>query len=151
VSSSVAFSSLLFESQFVIPSSIPLPLKIPVPVRSIGPSAVHLPPSGGRQRTACRNSFPNWGPLNLIAEKTECQQRHIADPGVTSSTWPHAAKRFFSSRESIDPAVSIFCCIGTQTPINPLRRRRVFAEDRAGVAERIAGVRFFNLGCSRFS
>jgi len=113
----------------------------------IGPIAVHLPPRV-EDNDSLQEQFPNWD-LNLIAEKTGIQQRHIADPGVTSSDLAFDAAKDLFERESIDPASIDFLLLCTQTPDYPLPTTACLLQDRLGLPTHCGAVDF-NLGCSGF-
>ncbi|WP_283433453.1 ketoacyl-ACP synthase III [Neorhodopirellula lusitana] len=118
-----------------------------MPHAQIGPIAVHLPPRVEHNDTL-QEQFPSWD-LNLIAEKTGIQQRHIADPGVTSADLAVAAATDLFERENIDPASIDFVLLCTQTPDYPLPTTACLVQDRLGLPTRCGAVDF-NLGCSGF-
>ncbi len=134
--------------QSILPARFRLPVRrLPVPHAQIGPIAVHLPPRVEHNDTL-QEQFPSWD-LNLIAEKTGIQQRHIADPGVTSADLAVAAATDLFERENIDPASIDFVLLCTQTPDYPLPTTACLVQDRLGLPTRCGAVDF-NLGCSGF-
>ncbi len=113
----------------------------------IGPIAVHLPPHV-EDNASLKQQFPNWD-LDLIAEKTGIQQRHIAAPDVTSADLAYQAAKDLFERENIDPASIDFLLLCTQTPDYPLPTTACLLQDRLGLPTHCGAVDF-NLGCSGF-
>lgn len=118
-----------------------------MPHAQIGPIAVHLPPRV-ETNDSLKEQYPGWD-LDLIAEKTGINQRHIADPEVTSADLAVNAARELFQRESIDPASIDFVLFCTQTPDYPLPTTACLIQDRLGLPTRCGAIDF-NLGCSGF-
>lgn len=118
-----------------------------MPHAQIGEIAVHFP-ERIESNEMLAEQFPRWD-LQLIAEKTGINQRHIAAPDETASDLAvAAAEKLFASgaidRESID-----FVLLCTQTPDYPLPTTSCLIQDRLGLSTR-CGAMDFNLGCSGF-
>lgn len=118
-----------------------------VPFASVGPIAIHLP-----ARVECNESlksqFPNWD-LDLIAEKTGINSRHIAEPDETAADLGVMACEALIERENIDRDSIDFLLLCTQTPDYPLPTTACLMQDRLGLATR-CGALDFNLGCSGY-
>ncbi|TWT74271.1 ketoacyl-ACP synthase III [Allorhodopirellula solitaria] len=118
-----------------------------MPYAQIGPIAVHLPPRV-EDNASLQSQFPNWD-LDLIAEKTGIQQRHVAEPDVTAADLAVTAAQDLFERESIDPASIDFVLLCTQTPDYPLPTTACLLQDRLGLPTRCGAIDF-NLGCSGY-
>lgn len=95
-----------------------------------------------------QEQFPQWD-LNLIAEKTGIQQRHIAEPRETSSDLAVAAAEKLFAQTGTDRGSVDFVLLCTQTPDYPLPTTSCLIQDRLNLPTR-CGALDFNLGCSGF-
>ena len=118
-----------------------------VPYASVGPIAVHLP-----ARVECNDQlkaqFPQWD-LELIAEKTGINARHIAADSETAADLGIAACEKLFADEGIDRDSIDFLLLCTQTPDYPLPTTACLMQDRLGLSTR-CGALDFNLGCSGY-
>lgn len=92
--------------------------------------------------------YPRWD-LDLIAEKTGIQQRHIAAPEQTASDLAVLAAEKLISEQQIDRNEIDFVLLCTQTPDYPLPTTSCLIQDRLQLATR-CGALDFNLGCSGY-
>jgi 3-oxoacyl-[acyl-carrier-protein] synthase III len=118
-----------------------------VPYAELGPIAVHLP-ARVETNVELRATYPRWD-LDLIAEKTGIQQRHIAAPNETASDLAVAAAEKLFAENDIDRSTIDFILLCTQTPDYPLPTTSCLIQDRLGLPTR-CGALDFNLGCSGY-
>jgi 3-oxoacyl-[acyl-carrier-protein] synthase-3 len=118
-----------------------------VPNAQLGPIAVHLP-TRVETNEMLQKQFPTWD-LKLIEEKTGIVQRHIAEPGETSSDLAVAAAEQLFADHGIDRSSIDFVLLCTQTPDYPLPTTSCLIQDRLGLPTR-CGALDFNLGCSGY-
>jgi 3-oxoacyl-[acyl-carrier-protein] synthase III len=118
-----------------------------VPYAELGPIAVHLP-ARVETNDELRATYPRWD-LDLIAEKTGIQQRHIAAPNETASDLAVAAAEKLFAENDIDRSTIDFILLCTQTPDYPLPTTSCLIQDRLGLPTR-CGALDFNLGCSGY-
>jgi len=118
-----------------------------VPHAELGPIAVHLP-EFVETNEMLAEQYPRWD-LDLIAEKTGIQQRHIAAPEQTASDLAVLAAEKLISEQQIDRNEIDFVLLCTQTPDYPLPTTSCLIQDRLQLATR-CGALDFNLGCSGY-
>ena len=118
-----------------------------MPYAQLGPIAVHLP-ARVETNQMLQEQFPRWD-LGLIEEKTGIRQRHIAEPGETSSDLAVAAAEKLFAEHDIDRTSIDFVLLCTQTPDYPLPTTSCLIQDRLGLPTG-CGALDFNLGCSGF-
>ncbi len=118
-----------------------------MPYAQLGPIAVHLP-SRVETNQMLQQQFPRWD-LKLIEEKTGIRQRHIAEPGETSSDLAVAAAEKLFAEHGIDRKSIDFILLCTQTPDYPLPTTSCLIQDRLGLRTSCGAIDF-NLGCSGF-
>ena len=115
-----------------------------MPHAELGPIAVHLP-EFVETNEMLAEQYPRWD-LDLIAEKTGIQQRHIAAPEQTASDLAVLAAEKLISEQKIDRNEIDFVLLCTQTPDYPLPTTSCLIQDRLQLATR-CGALDFNLGC----
>ncbi|MCC9658159.1 ketoacyl-ACP synthase III [Rhodopirellula halodulae] len=113
----------------------------------IGPISVHLPEKVEDNATL-QEQFPSWD-LDLIAEKTGIQQRHIAAPEETAADLAVKACEQLFEREGLDRSSIDFVLLCTQTPDYPLPTTACLLQDRLGLKNQCGAIDF-NLGCSGY-
>lgn len=118
-----------------------------MPHAELGPIAVHLP-EFVETNEMLAEQYPRWD-LDLIAEKTGIQQRHIAAPEQTASDLAVLAAEKLISEQQIDRNEIDFVLLCTQTPDYPLPTTSCLIQDRLQLATR-CGALDFNLGCSGY-
>ena len=118
-----------------------------MPHAELGPIAVHLP-EFVETNEMLAEQYPRWD-LDLIAEKTGIQQRHIAAPEQTASDLAVLAAEKLISEQKIDRNEIDFVLLCTQTPDYPLPTTSCLIQDRLQLATR-CGALDFNLGCSGY-
>ncbi|MEC8473365.1 MAG: ketoacyl-ACP synthase III [Planctomycetota bacterium] len=118
-----------------------------MPHAELGPIAVHLP-EFVETNEMLAEQYPRWD-LDLIAEKTGIQQRHIAAPEQTASDLAVLAAEKLISEQEIDRNEIDFILLCTQTPDYPLPTTSCLIQDRLQLATR-CGALDFNLGCSGY-
>ena len=118
-----------------------------MPHAELGPIAVHLP-EFVETNDMLAEQYPRWD-LDLIAEKTGIQQRHIAAPEQTASDLAVLAAEKLISEQKIDRNEIDFVLLCTQTPDYPLPTTSCLIQDRLQLATR-CGALDFNLGCSGY-
>ena len=118
-----------------------------MPHAELGPIAVHLP-EFVETNEMLAEQYPRWD-LDLIAEKTGIQQRHIAAPEQTASDLSVLAAEKLISEQKIDRNEIDFVLLCTQTPDYPLPTTSCLIQDRLQLATR-CGALDFNLGCSGY-
>jgi 3-oxoacyl-[acyl-carrier-protein] synthase-3 len=95
-----------------------------------------------------QQQFPSWD-LKLIEEKTGIRQRHIAEPGETSSDLAVAAAEKLFADHDVDRNSIDFILLCTQTPDYPLPTTSCLIQDRLSLRTSCGAIDF-NLGCSGF-
>lgn len=95
-----------------------------------------------------QQQFPRWD-LKLIEEKTGIRQRHIAEPGETSSDLAVAAAEKLFADHGVDRDSIDFVLLCTQTPDYPLPTTSCLIQDRLSLRTSCGAIDF-NLGCSGF-
>lgn len=118
-----------------------------MPHAELGPIAVHIP-EFVETNEMLAEQYPRWD-LDLIAEKTGIQQRHIAAPEQTASDLAVLAAEKLISEQKIDRNEIDFVLLCTQTPDYPLPTTSCLIQDRLQLATR-CGALDFNLGCSGY-
>ena len=118
-----------------------------MPYAQLGPIAVHLP-ERVETNAMLAAQYPRWD-LPLIEEKTGIRQRHIAQPGDSSSGLAMAAGDHLFRDSAIDRSEIDFVLLCTQTPDYPLPTTSCLIQDRLGLKTRCGAIDF-NLGCSGF-
>lgn len=114
---------------------------------AIGPISVHLP-ERVETNAQLREQFPDWD-IDLIAEKTGIEQRHIAAPDECASDLGVAAAQKLFAEYQVDPQSVDFLLLCTQTPDYPLPTTACLLQDRLGLRTSVGAIDF-NLGCSGF-
>lgn len=118
-----------------------------MPHAELGPIAVHLPEMVETNEMLAQQ-YPRWD-LQLIAEKTGIQQRHLAAPNETAADLAVLAAEKLIAENQINRNEIDFVLFCTQTPDYPLPTTSCLIQDRLGLSTR-CGALDFNLGCSGF-
>ena len=118
-----------------------------MPHAEIGPIAVHLP-ARVETNEMLKAEYPQWD-IDQIEEKTGIKQRHIAEPGETSSDLAVIAAEKLFRQHNINRSEIDFVLLCTQTPDYPLPTTSCLVQDRLGLRTGCGAIDF-NLGCSGY-